>query len=314
MADTKITDLTSATAAVGDELVINDITDTSDKKVTAGSIVDTITGNITVNSLGVSALAANVVDSSELVNGSVDLSHMSVNSIDSDQYVDASIDLAHMSVNSIDSDQYVDASIDLAHMSVNSIDSDQYVDGSIDAVHLVAGLSPIGVHDFYVGATGMWPSTTAGPAALAKVELASGQDINTLDFDTTTQEYAQFELTLPRNYNNGTITFRVYWSSTAADTDGVTWGVEAVALGDGEVLTTAWGTRIDVDDLNQSVASDTLITAESAALTIANTPADSNLVRFKVSRVVGDANDTATEDARLHGVAIHFTTDAAVAA
>ncbi len=136
MADTKITDLTSATAAVGDELVINDITDTSDKKVTAGSIVDTITGNITVNSLGVSALAANVVDSSELVDGGIDLSHMSVNSIDSDQYVDASIDLAHMSVNSIDSDQYVDGSIDAAHMSANSIDSDSYVDASIDLAHM----------------------------------------------------------------------------------------------------------------------------------------------------------------------------------
>ena len=41
-------------------------------------------------------LAANSVDSSELVNGSVDLAHMSVNSIDSDQYVDASIDFAHI--------------------------------------------------------------------------------------------------------------------------------------------------------------------------------------------------------------------------
>jgi len=61
-------------------------------------------------------LAPNSVDSSELVDGSVDLSHMSVNSIDSDQYVDGSIDLAHMSVNSIDSDQYVDGSIDTAHI------------------------------------------------------------------------------------------------------------------------------------------------------------------------------------------------------
>ena len=58
MADTKITDLSSATAAGGDEFVINDITDTSDKKVTAFSIVDVITGNITLDSSGVAALAA----------------------------------------------------------------------------------------------------------------------------------------------------------------------------------------------------------------------------------------------------------------
>ena len=150
MANTKITDLVSATAASGDEFAINDVTDTSDKKVTAGSIVDIITGDITVNSSGVSALAANSVDSAELVDGGVDLSHMSVNSIDSDQYVDGSIDTAHlansqvtvgkMAANSIDSDQYVDGSIDLIHMSVNSIDSDQYVDGSIDSVHLAAAV------------------------------------------------------------------------------------------------------------------------------------------------------------------------------
>jgi len=96
LVDTKITDLTSATAATGDELVINDITDTSDKKVTAGSILDAITGDITVNSSGVSALAANSVDSAELVDGSVDNSHMADNSIDSAEYVDGSIDSVHL--------------------------------------------------------------------------------------------------------------------------------------------------------------------------------------------------------------------------
>ena len=38
MADTKITDLTSGTVVAADELVINDVTDDSDKKVTATSV------------------------------------------------------------------------------------------------------------------------------------------------------------------------------------------------------------------------------------------------------------------------------------
>ncbi len=127
-----------------------------------------MSGDATITDTGAISLAANTVDSSELVDGSVDLSHMSANSVDSDQYVDGSIDLAHMSANSVDSDQYVDGSIDtahiaadnitsaliaddqidsehivdgsidLAHMSVNSIDSDQYVDGSIDLAHMSA--------------------------------------------------------------------------------------------------------------------------------------------------------------------------------
>jgi hypothetical protein len=52
-------------------------------------------------SITASHLAANSVDSSELVNGSIDLAHMSVNSIDSDQYVDGSIDTAHIATSQV---------------------------------------------------------------------------------------------------------------------------------------------------------------------------------------------------------------------
>ena len=93
-------------------------------------------------------LPANSVDSSELVNGSVDLAHMSADSvdgtkiaddsIDSEHYAAGSIDNAHLAVNSVDSDQYVDGSIDNAHLAANSVDSDQYVDGSIDTDHIAA--------------------------------------------------------------------------------------------------------------------------------------------------------------------------------
>jgi len=140
-----------------------------------------------------SHLAADSVDSSELVNGSVDLAHMSVNSVDSDQYVDGSIDTAHiandaitaaliadnaidsdmyvdgsidtahiandqitaalMADNSIDSAAYVDASIDLAHMSANSVDSPQYVDGSVDNVHLANDGITIAGADTSLGGT-----------------------------------------------------------------------------------------------------------------------------------------------------------------
>ncbi len=172
----------------------------------------------------------------------------------------------------------------------------------------------VGVHDIWIPAGAMLPSTTLPPSGPTQVELASGQDVNTLDFDGAAVESAQFELPLPRNYDNLTITFTAYWSSLAADTDGVTWGLEAVAIGDNQLLTTAYGTRIDVDDANQGAASEELISVESAVLTIGNTPADGKLNRFKVTRQTGDANDTATEDARLHGIMIHVRTDAPVAA
>ena len=54
------------------------------------------TSGVSADTLTASDLAPNSVDSSELVDGSVDLSHMSANSVDSDQYVDGSIDTANL--------------------------------------------------------------------------------------------------------------------------------------------------------------------------------------------------------------------------
>ena len=73
-------------------------------------------------------LPANSVDSSELVNGSVDLAHMSADSVDGTKIAD----------DSIDSEHYAAGSIGNAHLAVNSVDSDQYVDGSIDTDHIAA--------------------------------------------------------------------------------------------------------------------------------------------------------------------------------
>ena len=142
---------------------------TADRTITIPNVTGTIVTTGDTATVTATMLAANSVDSSELVDGSVDLSHMSANSVDSDQYVDGSIDLIHMSANSVDSDQYVDGSIDrvhleadiidgtkladnavnsehitddaigVRHMSANSVDSDQYVDGSIDTDHIADG-------------------------------------------------------------------------------------------------------------------------------------------------------------------------------
>jgi hypothetical protein len=76
LADTKITDLALATAAKLDEFIINDVTDNSDKKVTAQGILDTMTGDITSAS-GVTVIGANAVDSAEITAGAIDIAHLS---------------------------------------------------------------------------------------------------------------------------------------------------------------------------------------------------------------------------------------------
>ena len=58
MVDSKIRDLTSKTPVAGDELVINDVTDNSDGKVTVGACLDIIAGDVAVDSAGASTLSS----------------------------------------------------------------------------------------------------------------------------------------------------------------------------------------------------------------------------------------------------------------
>ena len=72
------------------------------------------------------------------------------------------------------------------------------------------------------------------------------------------------------------------------------------------------GTAVVVDDANQGAAEELLITAESAAVTIAGTPAEGDLTYFQIFRDVSDSNDTATEDAHLIGVQLFWTSNTTV--
>jgi hypothetical protein len=169
-----------------------------------------------------------------------------------------------------------------------------------------------GKQTIWVPAAAMRPTVSNPAAAIADTETTAGRpDISGIAFDATSDEGAGFSIYLPKAHDDSTITFIPIWESTATDTDGVSWALEAVAVTDGATIDVAFGTPIVVDDANQSAAEELLIGAESAALTIGGTPATGKLSFFRIYRDVSDANDTATEDAILIGVVVLITTDAA---
>jgi len=169
-----------------------------------------------------------------------------------------------------------------------------------------------GKETIWVPANAMTPTESNGCADITKVETTSGRpDLNVLDFDDGSDEHAQFAVAFPKSWNLGTITFQVFWTSTATDTDGVSWALQGVGMGDNETQDAAYGTAIVVDDACQSAAEELYVTSESSAVTITGTPADDDLTYFRIFRDVSDSNDTAAEDARLIGVKIFYTTDAA---
>lgn len=190
----------------------------------------------------------------------------------------------------------------VVEMVFNGDQLNDIVDGVL-AEHTQAGLHA-GTRNIYIPATAMWPGTTSGCAALAKTELGTNDvDIQTLDFDKDSDEYAQFNLIMPGSWNAGTITFIPHW--TAASGSGtVVWALQGRSYANSDALDQAMGTA--------QTSSDTLITANdlhigpaSSAITLAGTPAADEYVHFKIYRDVS-ADDLGV-DAKLIGVEIVYT-------
>jgi len=168
-----------------------------------------------------------------------------------------------------------------------------------------------GKHTIFIPAAAMRPTVSNGCAALADAETTAGRpDMTVLDFDASSDEHAQFQIAFPKSWNLGTVTFQAFWTTTATDTDGVAWALQGVAVSDDDTIDVAYGTAVVVTDDNISAAEDMLVTAESAAVTIAGTPQNDDMVYFRFFRDVSDANDDMAEDARLIGIKVFYTTDA----
>ena len=247
-------------------------------------------------------------------------SNIADDAIDSEHYAATSIDKAHIATNQIDETLMKDACVgDFTDATVTASDyflhgdatdsgntKKDTVQGVIDLVHGAT----VGLQTIWIPAAAMSPTASNPCADIASVETTSGRpDMRVLDFDDGSDEHAQFQIAFPKSWNEGTITFQVYWCSTAADTDGVSWGLQGVSVPDNSTIDVAYGTAIVVDDVNQGAAEEMLVSPTSSAVTIAGAAVDT-VTFFRIFRDVSDANDTAAEDARLIGVKLFFTTDA----
>ena len=92
------------------------------------------------------------------------------------------------------------------------------------------------------------------------------------------------------------------------------WALQGVAIGDDDALDAAFGTAVVAGAASTGdtggTTDDLYSTPESAAITIAGTPAASDMVIFRLLRDVSDAADTLAVDARLHGITLFMTTAA----
>tara|TARA_R100000697_G_scaffold60479_4_gene73469 strand:- start:730 stop:3498 length:2769 start_codon:yes stop_codon:yes gene_type:complete len=173
-----------------------------------------------------------------------------------------------------------------------------------------AAVKVAGKETIWIPAAAMYPETTNGCASLAQVELSNGPELKCLDFDKSSDEHAQFTIAFPKSWNEGTITFQAFFTATSTDTGTTAWGLSGVSLSDNGDLNTAFGTTVVATAKAHSGTSNDLnVAAESGNVTIAGSPAAGDLCIFQVLRDV--SADDLDADARLLGIKLFFTTDAA---
>ena len=82
-------------------------------------------------------------------------------------------------------------------------------------------------------------------------------------------------------------------------------------MSDNDAVDAAFGTAVSVTKAHSGTANDLDVTAESSAITIAGSPAAGDEVFFQVTRDADNGSDTLSADAKLLGIKLFFTTDAA---
>jgi len=175
----------------------------------------------------------------------------------------------------------------------------------------VGTLKQAGLETIWIPASAMYGATT-NPADAQQVETtALRPDMKVLDFDASTDEFAQFSVAFPKSWNEGTVTYQVYWTPSNTDTGNCIFGLQGVAIGDDDTIDVVYGTAVDITDAGIGTVEDQQVSAVSGAITIAGSPAVDQQTYFQLYRDANAGGDTYTGDARVLGIKIFYTTDAA---
>jgi hypothetical protein len=154
---------------------------------------------------------------------------------------------------------------------------------------------------------GGWPSTTNGCAAAQQIEYGTNDvDVFVLDFDPDTDEFAQWSVVMPSDYDGGTVTAVFYWLANSASTNSVVWALQGRSYADSDAIDQAWGTAQTVTDANNA-QNDVNISSATAAITLNGGPAASELVQFRAYRDADNGSDNLAADARLVSIRVTFT-------
>jgi len=182
---------------------------------------------------------------------------------------------------------------------------------AVDGADATGAIKIAGKETIWIPAAAMYAATTNGADGEQVETTATRPDMKVFDFDASTKQYTQFTIAMPKSWNEGTLTYQVYWAPSTTNTGNAIFGLQGVACADGDTIDVAYGTAIEVTDAGIGTVEDQQITAESSAMTVAGSPAAGEQSYFQLYRDAADGSDTFTGECRVLGIKLFFTTDAA---
>lgn len=170
-------------------------------------------------------------------------------------------------------------------------------------------LNPVlGLQSRWIPASEWVPRITAGARRGVRETATNDIMVDYLAFSTSIQEGATTIWTPPKQWDNGTITITPYWTSEGGTvTETMELEFAGVAISNDDPLDAAFGTAQPSSDALLAVG-DVHIGPTTAAITIAGTPADADLIALRVVRDV--TTDTLSVDAQFLGCFVHYTINA----
>ena len=194
-------------------------------------------------------------------------------------------------------------------LTATAIDINGTCDVSGTLTNSSAAVKVAGKETMWIPATAMYASTTNGAEA-TQTELTAGYpELKTFDFDTSTAESIQFNVSFPKSWDEGVVTFQTFWSASATDTGTGGFTLAGCSVASDVDYDLAFGTPVANTALAASGTQDDLmVNVVSGDVTIASAAADTNTI-FRLVRDTG--TDTNTGDLRLVGIKLFYTTNAA---